>query len=62
MAKFVKLEDGYNHPVMLNVEQVLWYTPVDAKTTIIYLSAMNKDFPVSVVVKGAFEDIEKIIK
>ena len=62
MAKFVKLVDSNGEDIIINVDHVLWFSPADAKTTIVYFAAMNKDYPVSVVVKGAFEDIEKNIK
>ena len=62
MAKFVKLTDGNGKNIMINVDHVLWYSPVDAKTTTVYFDATSKDTPVSVVIKGTFEDIEKIIR
>ena len=61
MAKFIKLKDGEGKTIAINIDNILYYRSADAKTTSIYMAAMNKDFPVSIPVKGEFEVIDALL-
>ena len=64
MTKFIELTDYDDQPLMVNVANIVWFSPYKAEEgSMVYVNAQGKnDYPVSLCVKENYTRVTKLIQ